>query len=303
MRCGPIVALLLSCIACSTAPVAPMPAPLAESLAWRSEELRQAFLGLDVQENSSGGLSALSFEPGVQVMRVVANSPAAESGITPGDVVLAVDGEEVDDEGALDVLVQRAGPEATIHLDVLRGDTVHDVTVVLETAGGRLPPVEPLSRLDPSRSRAGWSTAMDGVRLVTAADDSPFPLAGVPVGSTVLALDGETLLSDRQLVRTLQEHEPGSRVTVDVRLPDGTRSEQQVELLDQPTRVTKFGLPILMLYEAEADGSASSFSFFDIWILELFSYRREGKERHWVLLELFGWEVFPFSTGVGELTE
>ena len=296
-----VVLLALAAAGCQTAAVAPLPPPLPEALAWQVPAGGGAFLGLDTEENSGDSLDALTFEPGVRVVHAVENSPAARSGVVPGDVLLALDERPVDDPGALDALVQRAGSGTRVVLSVLRGDTAFDVPVVLTSAGGAIEPPEPRYRIDPLRSRAGWTTDRDGVRLVTSAPDGPFPRDGVPVGSVVLSIDGKSVLSDRELVRRLDARPPGDTLTVRARLPGGAVVESEVELYEQPWRVTGFGLPVLVQYSAAADGSSASFSLIDLWILQLFQYKRDREERRWVLLELFGYDVLHYSTGMGEL--
>ena len=41
----------------------------------------------------------------------------------------------------------------------------------------------------------------------------------------------------------------------------------------------------------------------DLWIFELFEYERRENETRWTLLEFFGFDLFTFSSGVGELAE
>jgi S1-C subfamily serine protease len=260
-----------------------------------------AFLGIDGEENSGDSLDALTFEPGVRVVRVVKNSPAAQAGVTGGDVVLELDGHEVDDPGALEARVQGAGAGSEVELTVLRDDTVFGVAITLTGDDGPAAAPDPRYRLDPSRSRAGWATVPGGVRLVTSAPDGPLLRADVPTGSVVQAIDDEPVVSARQLIRRLQAMEPGSKVRLRVRLPRGSVDEKTVRLHEQPTRITEFGVPILLGWEAAADGSSADFSLLDLWFFQLFQYHRDGNERHWVLLELFGWDLVPVSTGVGEL--
>lgn len=294
-------AVALALAACTTTPVAPIPAPLPEALAWPAAAGQRAFLGLLGEENSGDSLEALTFEPGLRVTSVVPNSPAAAAGVVAGDLLLALDGHEVNDPTTLEALVQRAGAGASATLLVQRADTAFDVPLTL--AGGAAPAAAPQARflLDPQRSRAGWATAPDGVRLVSSAPDGPFPRAGLPPGTTLTALDGQPVVSDRELVRRLQALEAGDEVLVAARLPDGQAIEREVTLHEAPTRLTELGLPFLLHYQAGPDGAAAAFSLIDLWFFELFQYQRDGHERRWVLLELFGWDLFPFATGVGEL--
>ena len=345
--------LLTSCV--SSAPLAPVPEPLPQALAWQATAAHGAFLGVEGEENDSGSLDALFFAPGVRVRGVVANSPAEAAGLKPGDVVLSVDGRQVNDPGALDALVAGHAAGDRVELSVQRADTVFAVPVTLEgrgpaagpagsapnpadgagsaagdastgdgaSAGGAssaAPPAagdaaQPRYRLDPSRSRAGWATGQGGVVLVSAPEDSPVLEAGLALGDVVTAIDGQSVVSDRELIRQLQVREPGAEVELTVTSPAGAGEPAgaggqggrgaprtvEVELQEQPTKITGFGLPLLLDYEADIGGEKSRVGVLDLYLIQLFEYRRENGERTWVLLELFGWEVFHFSTGVGEL--
>ncbi|MFT7462701.1 MAG: hypothetical protein ACI9EF_001043 [Pseudohongiellaceae bacterium] len=289
---------------CSTAPVASVPSPLPLAENWPVAEDSRPFLGVYGEENSGGSLGAMSFDPGVRVLRVVENSPAAAAGLTQGDVILEAGGQAVDDPDALEVLVQEHGVPAELTLSVLRGDTVFAVPVTLTSAGGGdASPARPLYILDPSRSRAGWTTTPSGVALASSHSDGPFLNAGFPLGSVVLTLDGEPVISARALVRTLSALEPGADVAVQAELPDGSVRQNDVTLYDVPRVLTEFGLPILFDYTASPDGQRGSASFIDLWFFQLYQYRRDGGERNWVILELFGFDLFEFATGLGELAE
>ncbi|HZM00279.1 MAG TPA: PDZ domain-containing protein [Planctomycetota bacterium] len=298
----PAAALLAGCI--TSAPAGGVPDPLPEALAWQAAVARGAFLGLEGEENGSGSLDRLEFLPGVRVRRVVENSPAAAAGLRPGDVVLALDGRELNDPGALEALVAARGAGAGVELSVQRDDTVFAVPVTLAGAAAGPAsgaPARPLYRLDVSRSRAGWATGQDGVVLVSAAPGSPALEAGLSIGDRVTAVDGAPVASDRELIRMLEARPPGAEVELSVAGATGLRPVE-LELAEEPTRITSVKLPVLFDYESSIDGGRTSTSVLDLWIVQLFEYRRENGERTWVLLELFGWEVFRFSSGVGELS-
>lgn len=286
---------------CRSVPIEPVPPPLPEALDWALAGRSGAYLGLKVEENDSGRLDDLFFEPGVRVVRVVENSPAHAAGIQVGDVVLSAGGAEVDDPGALDAVVQAAAAGDPLALQVQRGDTVFDVDLRLAAAGGDVAPPEPAYRLDPSRSRAGWATAPDGVVLVASRDDGPFPRAGLPLGTRVRTVDGTPVRSDRALIRLLQTRPPGATVTVEAVLPDERRVQRPVTLFAAPTRLTGFSVPVLVSWQQSVDGTSCSLSLLDLWVFQLFRWEREGREQHWTFLELFGFDLFTTATGVGEL--
>lgn len=81
---------------------------------------RRAWLGLNATEQ--GGR--------VQVMRITKGSPAQAAGLTPGDVVLAIDGQTVSTLEALyKKLWSRTEPDGDVQLTVLQGNEIRQVTV------------------------------------------------------------------------------------------------------------------------------------------------------------------------------
>ncbi len=290
-------ALLSTLVGCKSAPTTQIPEPLPETLEWAMPAGEGAFLGLKTQENDSGSLDALFFEPGARVSRVIESSPAFSAGVQVGDVVLALDEHEVDDPAALDALVDAAGAEAVVSLRVQRGDTVFDVPVTLRAREAGAKPPEVLFRKDASRSRAGWVSGRGGAVLVSAPADSPVLAAGLELGEVVLAVEGREVHSARALIRELERHEPGASVELSVASEAGPR-QVALELASTPRRTTKASVPILFTYKAAADGSRASFVLLDLYVISLFRYTRSGAEREYRVLR---W--IRYSSGVGELGE
>lgn len=296
------VLLLGAAAGCHTAPTGPIPDPLPETVAWvRAEEpVAGAFLGIEGRENDSGSLEALSFSPGLKVVEVVEGSPAKRAGVQVGDVLLRWDDVALDDPETLAALLSRAqgGEQPTLH--IRRGDSVFDVPIELRAREtSTVGQAELAWRIDPARSRAGWLTGRGGAVLVTSDQDGPFPDAGVPISSVVVALDGQPVRSARGLIRALQSRDPGSRVEVDY-LAKGQSEVRSadVRLYEPRRRVTEATLPVLAGYHSSADGETSVAYLLDLYFISLFRYRREGPEREFRFLRFI-----RFSTGVGELTE
>lgn len=299
MKAFGIAAVALSLASCQSAVLSPVPEPLPEALPWSVASTGGAFLGLQTRENDSGSLEGLFFSPGVRVTRVIENSPAAGVGVEPTDILLALDGEAVNDPAALDARVAARKGGEWVTLEVQRGDTVFEMKVELATAGGNQV-TEPnvLYRLDPSRSSAGWATDRGGVRLVSASDESPVREAGLPIGCLVTHLNGAALTSDRELIRRLTDLEEGSDVTMSYTTAEGERRTADVELLEAPTYTASFSLPIVMNYAHDPDRLTTDFVLIDLWFISLFAYHRDGNERTWSMLRFL-----RYSSGVGELVD
>jgi C-terminal processing protease CtpA/Prc len=299
---------LLTCLflfaalgACRTAAPQPIPDAPPEAADWARPRASEdgAYLGLATRENDSGTLDDLFFEAGVRVARVDPHSPADAAGIRVGDVVLSFDGAELLEPESLEALIAQSVANAEVTLEVRRDDTVFEVPVRLRAkTGSDAGEVVVQSRVDPVRSRARWRTETNGVRLYAAADDAPFPAAGVPVGAIVTALDARPVASAREWIRLLLAEEPGATVQVTWIDAGGATHESAVRLFDISREVTGFKIPILTHYERDFDADTTSFVLVDLYVISLFRYTREGQEKEWRFLR---W--FRTSTGIGELSE
>ncbi len=288
---------LLLLTGCLTAPSYPLPDPLPEVLEWSTtQEGLGNFLGLEVRENDSGSLDDLFFAPGVKTTRVEGNSPAEMAGFQVGDVLLKIGEHEVNDPGALETLVNQSPVEEDLTMQVSRGDSVFDVKVRLDAKGEIGQKAERVWRSDPSRTRAGWLTVGNGVRLVTADPRGPMAAAGMEVGTVVTALDGEPVHSARSLIRRVQARPAGTRVLMETIDSKGERGEERITLLSAPNRILNFHLPFLVDYTSSPDGDVVSFGLLDVWLIWLFHYERIGLERRWSILRFI-----RFSSGIGEL--
>lgn len=67
------------------------------------------------------------------VMEVIADSPAAEAGLQPGDLITAIDGEPVDAAGKVSDLIGGKAPGDTVELTIERNDETLTLTVTLAT--------------------------------------------------------------------------------------------------------------------------------------------------------------------------
>ena len=89
------------------------------------------YLGVSTVDASDGGL-------GAQIKSVESGTPAATSGLQPGDVIVGVDGQPVSGQADLGRAIRAAGPGGTIKLTIDRNGAKQDVSVTLATRPANL---------------------------------------------------------------------------------------------------------------------------------------------------------------------
>jgi S1-C subfamily serine protease len=200
---------------------------------------------------------------GASVMTVAKDGPADKAGIAAGDVILSVDAKEVQAGGSLGDLIaaHKAGDVVTLSVRS-PGREARDVKVTLgeksdaETAwlgieytsawarglgGGGL-------REGPGFALPkGGFGAMAGVLVAQVAPDGPAAKAGMKEGDLITAVEGVRVRSPRSVAEAVAAHKPGDSLTVTVaRMPDGTSTDLEVTLGENPSDKTKGYLGVSM---------------------------------------------------------
>lgn len=95
--------------------------------------VERGFLGVQIQPVTDDVAAALGFDKakGVLVSEVTADSPAAKAGITRGDIVVSVDGTDVNSPRDLTRTIASDEPGASVKLGLLRAGKPVDATVTL----------------------------------------------------------------------------------------------------------------------------------------------------------------------------
>jgi M6 family metalloprotease-like protein len=166
------------------------------------------YLGVHVAPDAQGRLV---------VADIAADSPAARAGMRPGDVILELAGQGVQDAARLREAIQAKDPGEPVRLVVERGSEELELTA---TVGAVSRPM-----------KAGEQRALLGVQVGDAAEGGapvtrvtpgfPAEKAGIRVGDRILEIDGRPLGADR-LSDRLSDRKPGDTVTLLLRRGEGT---------------------------------------------------------------------------------
>lgn len=146
---------------------------------------------------------------GVTIAGVMPNSPAAEAGLRPGDVLFSIDGAAV--SSAADVInfiaAYQPGDRLELTLDRkgLRG-SLHATLSSQQDVAKRAALGVTLSK----------SAHGGGVRVLKIVPGSPADKAGLKIGDRLVAIDDEPVTSYSELIRLIGESQPGGDLKMDV---------------------------------------------------------------------------------------
>jgi len=268
--------------------------------------------GLTVVLNESDSLSNIEILPGVRVRAVTENAAAALAGIRVGDVILQVDGNDVNQPDTLDAIaLQGSAQEKIFNFVVRRNTAVVQATVnARRLDANRSAPIE-LYRADPIATRAGFTTqSLDsnatgnsfGAKVVRFFPDSPLPGADIRQNDIIVSIDGAALESAQDLItRVNTEHSLGDKVTLGIiRNSNGQTIslDRSLRLWSPGRRISGISLGPILQYSNNLSPAQTELSIGDFWLFSLFDYSHSEGEKQYSLFSLL-----RFSSGYGELVE
>ena len=184
----------------------------------------------------------LVFEDGALVTEVVEDSPAAAAGLQEGDLVVAVDGEEVTAGRSLTAIIRSKSIGDAISIELERDGEFITVEATLaehpEEAGVAYLGVRlgafhregfagemPMMPIPEHRGFDFGEGALHGALVVEVAEGSPAEEAGLQQDDLILSVDDEKLDRPGALVDLIAVHEPGDEVELTVQ-----RGEEELTL-------------------------------------------------------------------------
>jgi serine protease Do len=125
----------------------------------KNGKVERAYLGILPQDVTPAMAKAFGVKEarGALVGDVTANSPASRSDLKQGDVIVAVNGKQIDDANQLRLEIGLLSPGTTVNLSVLRNGTPHQVAVEM----GSFPSKEERASIE----KDGTNSTLDGVSV------------------------------------------------------------------------------------------------------------------------------------------
>ncbi|KAA3611865.1 MAG: DegQ family serine endoprotease [Planctomycetota bacterium] len=175
-------------------------------------------LGVLIQNLTEGLARSFGYESlrGALVSQVLADSPAEEAGLQPGDIVVLFDGDQVEDMDDLRLMVASSEPGEHIQIVVVRDGRRQQLEAIIGTAESHSPTLRKSDwsrRLgfsvqtldDQQRRMLGILEEREGV-LVTAVD--PFGVAaqaGLRPKDVILSVNSKPVMTATEFARELSE--------------------------------------------------------------------------------------------------
>ena len=193
------------------------------------KSVRRPWLGAKLQRVTPDIAESLGLQrpTGVLVQAVVPDSPAAKAGLKVSDLIVAVEGQEVDDPQSLNYRFATRPPGGKAALAVSRSGKEHSLIVVLEGAP-ETPPREEVT-LRARSPFAGATVAnlspavaeelrvdpgVPGIAIYSVDDGTPAAAAGFKPGDVIVEVNGQKMERTRDLDILTRAPQRAWRVTV-----------------------------------------------------------------------------------------
>jgi M6 family metalloprotease-like protein len=159
------------------------------------------------------------------VAHVAPDSPAAKADIQPGDVILLIDGQGVEDARDFSDVIQGQEPGTTVRLTIERKGKSRDTTVTIAATSR---PMGTQTQGLVLGVRIGEPREEEGAPITRVTAGSAADKAGVRVGDELLKIDGVPISTQQSLSDSLSVKQPGDTVSLLVR-----RGDRELELKAQ----------------------------------------------------------------------
>ena len=194
--------------------------------------VKRGLLGINIEQVNSNTARAMGLDKprGVLIQRVRENYPADKVGLRQGDIILSVNGEEVNAPNELQMKIARNHPGAKVNLIVWRDGKEKPFKVELAEA----PQSKTKSLLatqedniqyenlglivrNLSQEETDYLGSDEGVLVVKVYSGSPAQYAGIFQSDVIVSIDGEKVNSKSEFEKIIKESNSGKVLKVQLR--------------------------------------------------------------------------------------
>lgn len=199
-------------------------------------EVQRGLLGISIRDVNAqlADSQELDLLKGVYVISVGDNSAAAEAGLEPGDVIIAIDGQEVNTTSELQEKVALNRPGDEIAVSYIRNGRENTVKATLKNRSGTIAVVTRSPELDlegallrPVTDEEARALGIDGGVVITELGRGKFEEAGVEEGFIITSIDKRRINSVEEiqsiLNRAAELDEDNIGLLLEGVYPDGRR--------------------------------------------------------------------------------
>jgi S1-C subfamily serine protease len=200
-------------------------------------------------------------EPGVVMASVVPDSPAAKAGLARGDILLELNGQEINTPAELQRAVGTLEPGDGVELLVHHGDEERTLKATVGERNGK--PFLGLTPCGGLGTRVTVVAELRGAIVSRVMPDSPAEKAGLKEGDVIAAVGAQVVGPENDLASLIAAYKPGDTVVLKVTRPGQEPREMTVELGEHPDKegTAYLGVQCLSLSRWDAsDGKRLPFS-------------------------------------------
>lgn len=199
--------------------------------------VERGWLGVTIQPMNEELAEGFGFDgdSGALVASVVADSPADEAGLLPGDVIVGIDGDEVDTLKELTRRVAAIQPNETAELEIWRDGTRKSVQVSIGEAPTEV--ADTLTESRESKPRLGLTLGeltvearqqfrigehVEGALITNVDPRSPAAMKGLRTGDVIVMVGQSEVTSVEEAVAAIEAASAAGRENVVLRILRGT---------------------------------------------------------------------------------
>lgn len=178
----------------------------------------QVYVGVSLKEQNGG----------VRVETVFNQSPAYLGGLQAGDVLTAIDGQEVKSEKDFVKALKPKKPDDVVRFTVMRSQREMLMLRGFDTGEGVMQPNQSMTvafKVTPKRLFPYLGTLSTGNKISSVVPGGPAEKGGIQANDEIVAIDGNRILTPEEYNKRLFDCKPGAKVTMTVK-----RGEREQEL-------------------------------------------------------------------------